>query len=198
MNVVCLPQHIFEDIASRISDSESDSVRIMRVHRSSLNINMKFILSRIHHLAHSSGTYKKQRRGQSGVRGPTVRSPHAPCNDAPIDIDGLFIITCNSDVTRRCNNRANGSWQVDSDWLRCILHKFARRGVVKSCPHGAKVDGRVEGAHREASAAGAARPRAGPTPSATILPQGLESESSQAYEYRARQVSDAAPRNFGL
>lgn len=49
-----------------------------------------FIPSHIYHLARSSGTYKKRRRGQSVARRPTVWNPHARCNDACIDIDALL------------------------------------------------------------------------------------------------------------
>lgn len=58
----------------------------------------------------------------------------------------------------------------------------------RSHPHGAKADGRVEGAHRQTSADGGTV--AGAAPHATaILAPGPQIKPTQAHEYCSRQVS---------
>lgn len=74
--------------------------------------------------------------------------------------------------------------------MRCAVHKCAWRGGVRSCPHGADVDGRAEGAHREAGAAGGGPAPGGAAPlSAPLHPQGPQGKSTQAHEHSPRQVS---------
>lgn len=166
---------------------------------SRLNINTS-IPSRIYHLAHSSDTYKKRRRGQSIVRQLTVLNKHASCNNV-VDLSMVDYHVCSSDVYCVCNSGANGSWQGCGVSLRCRLHLCAQCGCVQTCPYGSDSDGGAEGAHRETSTGwGTAAPLAITSRTVTLTDRHTsaaalhktrpEGEPSQTHEYRTRQVSE--------